>query len=143
MALPIGKINTTWGIEIIWSNNEKYCGKILVFEKKGATTPLIFHKEMKKSWFVNAGRFKVNYIDIKTGKPISSIVDEGKTVDLSTLSPHQLEALEDNSIIFEVGTTYTNEDVYKLTPDQSKESSEEPAQDPQSSHHHGTESERT
>ena len=31
-----GKIKKGWGYELIWATNEKYCGKIMVFEKIGA-----------------------------------------------------------------------------------------------------------
>ena len=30
-----GKVEKGWGYELIWATNEKYCGKILFFEKKG------------------------------------------------------------------------------------------------------------
>ena len=30
-----GKVPKGWGYELIWATNDKYCGKIMVFEKKG------------------------------------------------------------------------------------------------------------
>ena len=54
-----GKIDKGWGYEIVWANNDKYCGKLLIFENIGAKTSLVFHKEKRKSWFVNAGKFKI------------------------------------------------------------------------------------
>jgi hypothetical protein len=63
---PQGKIDKGWGYEIVWANNDKYCGKILVFEKAGAKTSLVLHKEKSKSWFVNAGKFKLTFIDPAT-----------------------------------------------------------------------------
>jgi hypothetical protein len=102
---PTGKIDWGWGYEIVWANNDKYCGKILVFEHAGKMTSVGFHKERRKSWFVNSGKFKIKYIDPATGIMNESVIEEGKTVDVAELSVHQLEALEANSIIFEVGTT--------------------------------------
>jgi hypothetical protein len=112
---PQGKIDKGWGYEIVWANNDKYCGKILVFEKVGAKTSLVLHKEKSKSWFVNAGKFKLTFIDPATGTIHQSVLEEGKTCDIGELSAHQLEALEPNSMIFEVGTTDT-EDRIRLSP---------------------------
>jgi hypothetical protein len=116
----IGKIDKGWGFEIIFANNEKYCGKLLVFERAGAKTSLVFHKEKRKSWFVNAGKFKVKYIDVATGEVKEAILEEGKTADFAELSPHQIEALVPNSIIFEVGTGDYVEDRFRLAPGDSQ-----------------------
>ncbi len=115
-----GKIDKGWGFEIVWCNNENYCGKMLVFTKAGAKTSMVFHKNKRKSWFVNAGRFKITFIDIATGQLKEAILEEGKTADFAELSPHQVEALEANSIIFEVGTGDYVEDRFRLSPGDSQ-----------------------
>ena len=113
---PLGKINKGWGYEIVWANNDHYSAKMLVFERAGAKTSLVFHKEKTKSWFVNAGKFKVRFIDINTGEIKEAILEEGKTADFAPLGPHQLESLMPNSIILEVGTTDFVEDRFRLSP---------------------------
>ena len=113
---PLGQVKKGWGFEIVWANNDKYSGKLLVFDRAGAKTSLVFHKDRKKSWFVNAGRFKVTFIDVSTGEMKEVQLEEGKTVDFGELSPHQVEALEANSVIIEVGTTDYIEDRIRLTP---------------------------
>ena len=115
-----GKIDKGWGFEIIFANNEKYSGKLLIFERAGAKTSLVFHKEKRKSWFVNAGKFKVTYIDVATGEVKEAVLEEGKTADFAELSPHQIEALVPNSIIFEVGTGDYVEDRFRLAPGDSQ-----------------------
>ena len=112
---PTGKIDKGWGFEIVFANNDKYCGKILVFERAGAKTSLVLHKEKRKSWFVNAGKFKLTYIDPTNGNMNHSVIEEGKTIDVAELSAHQLESLEPNSMIFEVGTSDL-EDRIRLSP---------------------------
>jgi hypothetical protein len=112
----LGKIDKGWGFELVFANTEKYSGKLLVFERAGAKTSLVFHKEKSKSWFVNAGRFKLSYIDVSTGELREAILEEGKTVDFGPLGPHQLEALVADSIIFEVGTSDHVEDRFRLAP---------------------------
>ena len=112
----IGKNDKGWGFEIVFANNDKYCGKLLIFEKAGAKTSLVFHKEKAKSWFINAGRFKVTFIDVSTGEIKQSELSEGQTADFGPLGPHQIEALVDNSMIFEVGTADYIEDRFRLSP---------------------------
>ena len=122
----LGKIDKGWGFEIIFANNDHYCGKLLVFERAGAKTSLVFHKEKRKSWFVNAGKFKVKYIDVATGEVKEAILEEGKTADFAELGPHQIESLVPNSIIFEVGTADYVEDRFRLAPGDTQTNSSEP-----------------
>jgi mannose-6-phosphate isomerase-like protein (cupin superfamily) len=112
----LGKVDKGWGYEIVWANNDKYCGKLLVFDREGAKTSLVFHKEKRKSWFVNAGKFRITFIDVQTGETKQAVLEEGKTVDLGELGPHQVESLAPGSIIFEVGTTDYVEDRFRLSP---------------------------
>ena len=112
----LGKVDKGWGYEIVWANNDKYCGKLLIFEHAGAKTSLVFHKEKAKSWFVNAGKFKVKFIDVATGEVKEAVLQEGQTADFGQLGPHQIEALEPNSMIFEVGTGDYVEDRFRLAP---------------------------
>ena len=97
-----GKLDKGWGYEIVWSNNDNYCGKLLVFDTAGSKTSMVFHKQHRKSWFVNAGKFKLTYCDTTTAEYKQLELIEGATFELLELQPHQLEALVDNSIIFEV-----------------------------------------
>ena len=110
----LGKVDKGWGFELIFANNDKYCGKLLVFERVGAKTSLVFHKQKQKSWFVNAGKFKVTYIDVATGEMKTAELAEGQTADFAELGPHQIESLVPNSIIFEVGTSDYVEDRFRL-----------------------------
>lgn len=112
----LGQVKKGWGFEIVFANNEKYCGKLLVFDRAGAKTSLVFHKDKSKSWFINAGKFKVTFIDVTTGETKEAVLDEGKTADFGSLGPHQVEALIAGSIIFEVGTADYVEDRFRLAP---------------------------
>ena len=112
----LGKIDKGWGFELVFANNDKYCGKLLIFERAGAKTSLVFHKEKVKSWFINAGKFKVKFIDVATGEVKETVLEEGQTADFGQLGPHQIESLLPNSIIFEVGTGDYVEDRFRLAP---------------------------
>ena len=95
-----GKVDKGWGYEIIWAN-EKYCGKILFFNKKGPKFSMHFHREKDETWFVNNGSFIVRWIDTKTATLFSQVLKEGQTLHNPPLQPHQLEAMEDGSSITE------------------------------------------
>ena len=112
----LGKVDKGWGFELVFANNDKYCGKLLIFERAGAKTSLVFHKEKAKSWFVNAGKFKIKFIDVSTGEMKEAVLEEGQTADFGQLGPHQIESLMPNSIIFEVGTGDYVEDRFRLAP---------------------------
>lgn len=112
----LGKVNKGWGFELVWANNEKYSGKLLVFDRAGAKTSLLFHKDRYKSWFINAGQFRVTFIDVATGETKQVLLGEGQTVDFGAFGPHQIEAVMADSIIFEVGTGDYVEDRFRLAP---------------------------
>ncbi len=95
-------------------NNDKYCGKILSFNTAGSKTSLHFHKERDKTWFINAGQFKVRFIDTQTTEIKEAVLKEGDVFQVPALQPHQLEALTNGAMIFEVSTTYTVEDNYRV-----------------------------
>ena len=112
----LGKVDKGWGFELVFANNDKYCGKLLIFERAGAKTSLVFHKEKAKSWFINAGKFKVKFIDVSTGEIKEAVLEEGQTADFGQFGPPQIESLVPNSIIFEVGTGDYVEDRFRLAP---------------------------
>ena len=58
--------------------------------------------------------------DVTTGELKEAVLEEGKTADIGELTPHQLEALVDGSIIFEVSTTDNIEDRFRLAPGDSQ-----------------------
>lgn len=106
-------VKTEYGYNIVWANNEHYCSKILVFEKQGSKTPLHFHKDTVKTWFVNAGKFKIQWVDTKDGKPYAQELVEGSTFHVDPLTPVKLESLIDNSVIAETSNS-SKDDFYTL-----------------------------
>ena len=105
---------TEWGYEIVWADNEYYCSKILVFEKAEMKTNLHFHKDKHKSWFVNAGKFEVTWVDPKDGKPYAQELPEGSVFDVPPLFPVTLKSLAPNSAMAETSNNNNAEDYYRL-----------------------------
>lgn len=116
-----GVVTKGWGYELIWATTDKYCGKIMVFEKAGAKFSMHFHREKDETWFVNSGRFKVRWIDTATATLYEKELNEGDTWHNPPLQPHQLECLVDNSSISEVSTADSVEDNYRVFPGDSQE----------------------
>lgn len=105
-----------WGIEIAWATEDSYAGKILVFNKQGDSTPFHFHKETKKTWFVNNGKFMVKWIDTKDGKVYQQELSEGKVFKVTPLVPVSLEAVVPGSSVIQASNQDESEDYYTLIP---------------------------
>lgn len=119
-----GKVEKGWGYELIWATNDRYCGKIMVFEKAGAKFSMHFHKEKDETWFVNAGQFRLTWCDTKTATYHQKILEEGAVWRNPPLQPHQLESLVPNSMIFEVSTPDSVEDNFRIIPGDSQRAAE-------------------
>jgi mannose-6-phosphate isomerase-like protein (cupin superfamily) len=116
MSRITGKVDNSWGYELVWTSNDNYCCKILVFNSVGSKTDMSFHKEKEKSWFVNNGKFKLTYIDTSKGVVFNQELNAGEVWHCPKLQPHQLEALEEGSSITEASTADNADDVFVIIP---------------------------
>jgi mannose-6-phosphate isomerase-like protein (cupin superfamily) len=101
-----------WGHEIIFENNELYCGKLLVF-KKGAKFSMHYHMIKDETWYVQEGEFIYRWINTETAEVIQEVLTVGDSVRQRPGQPHQLEALTDGTI-YEVSTTHYDSDSYRV-----------------------------
>jgi len=101
-----------WGKEIIIENNEKYCGKILVFEPE-CKFSMHYHMNKDETWWVEYGEFKYRWIDTETADIHEEYLKEGDVVRQRPGQPHQLEAVT-NGRIFEVSTHHEDSDSYRV-----------------------------
>jgi mannose-6-phosphate isomerase-like protein (cupin superfamily) len=108
------RVEKTWGYELWVHNDNEYCGKLLVFTKDRNRFSMHYHLIKKESWYVQEGRFQFNWIDVENGKLEGTTLERGQSVLIERGLPHQLIALEDNSIIFEVSTEHFDEDSYRI-----------------------------
>ena len=106
---------TEYGYEIVWTTNDYYCSKILVFEKEGMQTKLHFHKSRRKSWFVNAGKFEVQWVDTADGKAYSKELPEGSVFEVLELLPVKLTSLMPNSAMAETSNNNDATDYHRLS----------------------------
>lgn len=112
LSCPECVIPKGWGHEVVFANNDFYCGKLLVF-KKGAKFSMHYHIYKDETWYVEEGKFIYRYIDTRTAEIIEVNLSEGDCVRQLPGQPHQLEALTEG-VIFEVSTHHDDEDSYRV-----------------------------
>jgi len=115
-----GKVDKAWGHELIFATNNKYCGKLLCFAKEGNKFSMHFHREKDETWFVIKGSFRLITIDTDTAEQSITELPMGSSWRNEPLVPHQLIAMEDDSIIVEVSTPDSVEDNYRVLPGDSQ-----------------------
>lgn len=113
-----GFVEKGWGHELIFATNDKYCGKLLYF-KKGARFSMHFHKEKDETWYVLSGKFIVHWIDTSNAQDFCKELTQGSVWRNKPLFIHQLECLEEGTII-EVSTPDSVEDNYRVFPGDSQ-----------------------
>ena len=101
-----------WGHEVIFVNNELYCGKLLVF-KKGCKFSMHYHMIKDETWYVDKGEFIYRWIDTEKGEVQERYLKVGDTVRQLPGQPHQLEALTEGTI-FEVSTEHFDSDSHRV-----------------------------
>jgi quercetin dioxygenase-like cupin family protein len=106
------KVPKGWGHEVIFVNNELYCGKLLVF-KKGCKFSMHYHMIKDETWYVSEGEFIYRWIDTDKGETKETILKVGDSVRQFPGMPHQLEALTDG-VVFEVSTQHFDSDSYRI-----------------------------
>lgn len=106
------KIPKGWGEELIIENNDKYCGKLLIF-KAGCKFSMHYHIIKDETWYINTGLFLYRWIDTETADINEVYLKPGDIVRQRPGQPHQLEAIEDG-VVFEVSTEHKDEDSYRV-----------------------------
>lgn len=114
-----GFIEKGWGNEFIFASNDKYCGKLLKFNKD-ARFSMHFHSEKDETWFVLSGKFLVKYIDTKDASQHEAEIKEGDVWHNPPLFPHQVICLEEG-ILIEVSTPDSVEDNYRVAKGDSQQ----------------------
>ena len=115
---PESVVKKAWGHEIIFENNEKYCGKLLVF-KQGSKFSMHYHMIKDESWYIQEGEFIYRWIDTEKAEVCSKHLFPGDAVRIPPGHPHQLEAVTD-ATVFEVSTQHFDEDSYRVMPGDSQ-----------------------
>ena len=113
-----GFVNKGWGSENIWVSNNKYCGKLLNFNKD-ARFSMHFHREKEETWYVMSGMFEVEWIDCTDAKVHKEALGVGDVWHNEPLLPHRLICIEAGSIM-EVSTPDSPKANYRVLPGDSQ-----------------------
>jgi quercetin dioxygenase-like cupin family protein len=109
---PVEIVKKGWGQEIIFVNNDEYCGKLLCFEK-GKKFSMHYHLQKKETWYVSKGKFILIWVETDKGITHTEYLVLGDTITNERGEPHQLIALEDSEV-FEVSTKHYDEDSFRM-----------------------------
>tara|TARA_R110000772_G_scaffold55472_11_gene126586 strand:+ start:947 stop:1336 length:390 start_codon:yes stop_codon:yes gene_type:complete len=101
-----------WGHEVVFVNNDLYCGKLLVF-KTGAKFSMHYHLIKDETWYVESGSFLYRWIDTSNAEVNEVVLKVGDTVRQLPGQPHQLECLSEGTV-FEVSTEHFDADSYRV-----------------------------
>ena len=113
-----GLVKKGWGTELIFATNDKYCGKLLNFNKDSRFS-MHFHAKKDETWYILTGKFEVIYINTQDASTHKQILNQGDTWHNKPLQPHQLICIEAGTII-EVSTPDSVEDNYRVQPGDSQ-----------------------
>jgi mannose-6-phosphate isomerase-like protein (cupin superfamily) len=108
------RVEKQWGHELWIHNDKQYCGKLLVFTNSGNKFSMHYHMLKNETWYVQEGAFQFDWIDTESAERCYTQLQKGDVVYIEKGLPHQLTALIDNSIVFEVSTEHFDEDSYRI-----------------------------
>ena len=102
-----------WGYEMWLHNDEKYCGKLLFFEK-GKCCSYHYHKLKSETFYLQSGMMLLQY---SFGDSIDDAAEEilmpGDTFEIVPLLRHRMTALKDSEL-FEFSTQHFEDDSYRI-----------------------------
>ena len=109
-------IEKGWGREVIFADTEDYCGKLMIFDNVGDKGSMHFHLKKDESWFIAKGSFIVRWIDTTSARIHEHKLVVGDIWRNRPGEPHQLEALEKDSVVYEVSTHDDPNDSLRVLP---------------------------
>ena len=107
-----GFVEKGWGHELIWATNDKYCGKLLKFNK-GAKFSMHFHREKDETWYVLDGTFDLLTVNTEDASVQKTRINQGDVWHNPPLLPHQVICVSEGTLI-EVSTPDSVEDNYRI-----------------------------
>lgn len=102
-----------WGYELWIANSDKYCGKLLFFNK-GKKCSYHYHRRKTETFYIQSGKILLRYgerNEIEEAEEV--ILGAGDVFDVPQLLRHQMEAVEDTEL-FEFSTYHSEGDSYRV-----------------------------
>ena len=103
-----------WGEELIIENNEKYCGKLLIF-KAGCKFSMHYHMIKDETWYVESGEFIYRWIDTETADVHEQHLKPGNIVRQPMMENVQYRIAEDlMPLVFLIGLPLSQTPYHEL-----------------------------
>ncbi len=105
----IKEVKKGWGYELWFHNDEKYCGKLLYFNK-GKKCSWHVHKLKTETFYIQSGEIEVTYgLTDDISKANKIILVPGDTFEVAVGLRHRMRAIDDTEL-FEFSTQHWDED---------------------------------
>jgi quercetin dioxygenase-like cupin family protein len=102
-----------WGYELWIHNDEKYCGKMLYFNK-GMKCSYHYHKKKHETFYLQSGKLLLRYgMDDDLESAVQILLTPGDVFEVLPYLRHQMEALEDSELM-EFSTEHFESDSYRV-----------------------------
>ena len=102
-----------WGYELWIHNDEKYCGKLLFFEK-GKKCSYHYHKIKVETFYLQSGKMLIKHGMIDDmDVAFETLLTPGDVFEIPLGRRHQMIALEDSEL-FEFSTQHFEDDSYRI-----------------------------
>ena len=102
-----------WGYELWLHNDEKYCGKLLFFEK-GKGCSFHYHKNKSETFYLQSGMILLKYSYGDTLDDAAEVIlTSGDTFEVPIMLRHRMFALKDSEL-FEFSTQHFEDDSYRI-----------------------------
>ena len=102
-----------WGYELWIHNDEKYCGKLLFFEK-GKKCSYHYHKKKVETFYLHSGKMLIKFGNIDDiSVCFEKLLTTGDVFEIPIGRRHQMIAIEDSEL-FEFSTQHFEDDSYRI-----------------------------
>ena len=113
----IRRVEKDWGYELWIHNDEKYCGKLLHFNK-GQNCSFHYHMIKHETFYLQSGKLKCRFVpleDLENAHKYEWVVlSPGDSKEIHPNLVHQMLAIEESDL-FEFSTQHFDDDSYRIT----------------------------
>jgi mannose-6-phosphate isomerase len=102
------KIEKPWGHELIWSDSDKYLGKV-IFIKKGESLSYQYHNKKEETIYIINGPMKLDIGDEKD----YIVLNNGDSYKIPPLEKHRFSSIDSDVMLVEV-SSYHPDDVVRV-----------------------------
>lgn len=112
-----------WGYEKWLVNEDEYCGKLIVLDKK-VVSSFHYHKKKKETFIVLSGKIRIGHLLISSEYepeddpheyPLWNDYIIGDKVTFVPMEAHFFSAIDIPSVILEISTHHEDSDTYRIS----------------------------